>query len=165
MRRRVGQGKKAYAGGVPRHPPPPALPLHALLEQTARERPNAAATVFGGAVGHRCIDSALTYRRIDELADRFAAALQRLGIKKGDRVALVLPNCPQFVYCFFGTLKAGAAVVPTDPLYTVRELHAQLADSGARAVVVLSRLYPQVSDAAVSPPAFRILVPNVEEHF
>src|SRR5256712_12840243 len=153
----VGQGEKAYDRGVPRHLTYPDLPLHALLEQTARERPNAAATVFGGAVGHRCIDSALTYRRIDQLADRVAAALPRLGIKKSDRVARVLPNCPQFVYCFFGTLKAGAAVVPTNPLYTVRELHAQLADSGARAVVALSRLYPQVSEAAVGTSRARIL--------
>ena len=165
MMQPVGQWEKAYDRGVPRHLTYPDLPLHALLEHTARERPNAAATVFGGAVGHRCIDSALTYRRIDELADRFAAALQRLGIKKGDRVALVLPNCPQFVYCFFGTLKAGAAVVPTNPLYTVRELHAQLADSGARAVVVLSRLYPQVAEAAVGTAVERIVVTNVKEHF
>ncbi|TMC76433.1 MAG: long-chain fatty acid--CoA ligase, partial [Chloroflexi bacterium] len=73
------------------------------------------ATVFGGAVGRRCIDAALTYRQLDDLASRFAAGLQRLGVRKGDRVALVLPNCPQFVYSFFGTLKAGAVVVPTNP--------------------------------------------------
>jgi long-chain acyl-CoA synthetase len=165
MMQPVGQWEAAYDPGVPRHLVYPDLPLHALLERTARERPNAVATVFGGAVGRRCIDSALTYRQLDDLANRFAAGLQKLGIRKGDRVALVLPNCPQFVYCFFGAIKAGAVVVPTNPLYTVRELHGQLADSGARAVVVLSRLYPQVAEAAVGTDVQDIVVTNVKEHF
>jgi long-chain acyl-CoA synthetase len=154
-----------YDPGVPRHLDYPAVPLHALLERTARERPDAVATIFGGAVGGRCVDAELSYREIDTLADRFAAGLQRLGVGKGDRVALVLPNCPQFVYCFFGTLKAGAVAVPTNPLYTVRELHGQLADSGARVVVVLSRLYPQVAEAALGTDVERIVVTNIKEHF
>jgi len=64
-----------------------------------------------------------------------------------------------------GSLKAGAVVVPTNPLYTVRELHNQLADSGARVVVVLSRLYPQVAEAATGTSVERIVVTNVKEHF
>ncbi len=165
MMQPVGQWEASYDPGVPRHLTYPKLPLHALLETAARERPKAIATVFGGAVGSRCIDAALSYRQLDDLAGRFAAGLQRLGVQKGDRVALVLPNCPQFVYSFFGTLKAGAVVVPTNPLYTVRELHNQLADSGARVVVVLSRLYPQVAEAAVGTDVERIVVTNVKEHF
>src|SRR5438309_10308874 len=165
MMQPVGQWEAAYDAGVPRHLTYPGLPLHSLLERTAREHPDTVATVFGGAVAKWCIDSTMTYREVDELADRFAAGLQRLGVQKGDRVALVLPNCPQFVYSFFGTLKAGAVVVPTNPLYTVRELHNQLADSGARVVVVLSRLYPQVAEAAVGTDVERIVVTNVKEHF
>src|SRR5437867_316166 len=165
MMQPVGQWEAAYDPGVPRHLTYPKLPLHALLESAARERPRAIATVFGGAVGGRCIDAGLTYQELDDLASRFAAGLQRLGVRKGDRVALVLPNCPQFVYCFFGTLKAGAVVVPTNPLYTVRELHGQLADSGARVVVVLSRLYPQVAEAAVGTAVEKIVVTNVKQHF
>ncbi|HEY8787107.1 MAG TPA: long-chain fatty acid--CoA ligase [Candidatus Limnocylindria bacterium] len=165
MMQSARQWEAAYDQGVPRHLTYPGLPLHALLERTAHEHPETIATVFGGAVGHRCIDAAMTYRDLDELADRFAAGLQRLGVKKGDRVALVLPNCPQFVYSFFGSLKAGAVVVPTNPLYTVRELHNQLADSGARVVVVLSRLYPQVAEAAIGTSVERIVVTNVKEHF
>src|SRR2546428_8569801 len=107
----------------------------------------------------------MTHRNLDELADPFAAGIQQLGIQKGDCVALVLPNCPQFVYSFSGALKAGAVVVPTNPLYTVRELHNQLADSGARVVVVLSRLYPQVAEAATGTSVERIVVTNVKEHF
>jgi long-chain acyl-CoA synthetase len=159
------QWEKAYDPGVPRHLSYPAITLHSLLERTAAEHPDAVATVFGGAVGRRCIDAPMTYRRLNELADRFAAGLQRLGVRKGDRVAIVLPNCPQFVYSFYGTLKAGAVIVPTNPLYTVRELHNQLADSGARVVVVLSRLYPQVAEAAQGTAVERIVVTNVKEHF
>jgi long-chain acyl-CoA synthetase len=161
----AGLWEAAYDPGVPRHLAYPSLPLHALLERTAREHPETVATVFGGVVGHRCVDAAMTYRSLDELADRFAAGLQRLGLRKGDRVALVLPNCPQFVYAFFGTLKAGAVVVPTNPLYTVRELHNQLVDSGARVIVVLSRLYPHVAEAANGTGVERIVVTNVKEHF
>ncbi|HEX9437802.1 MAG TPA: long-chain fatty acid--CoA ligase [Candidatus Limnocylindria bacterium] len=148
-----------------RHLTYPEIPLHALLERTARERPKAIATIFGGAVGRRCIDASLTYHEIDGLADRFAAGLQRLGVVKGDRVALVLPNCPQFVYAFYGTLKAGAVVVPTNPLYTVRELRQQLGDSGARVVLVMSKCYPQVAEAAVGTDVRDIVVTNVKEHF
>jgi long-chain acyl-CoA synthetase len=165
MMQSAGRWDAAYDTGVPRHLVYPSLPLPALLERTAREHPETVATVFGGAVGGRCLDAAMTYRHLDELADRFAAGLQRLGVRKGDRVALVLPNCPQFVYAFFGALKAGAVVVPTNPLYTVRELHNQLADSGARVVVVLSRLYPHVAEAANGTNVERILVTNVKEHF
>ena len=165
MMQSASEWEAAYDPGVLRHLMYPSLTLQALLERTAREHPETVATVFGGAVAGRCIDSAMTYRNLDELADRFAAGLQRLGVKKGDRVALVLPNCPQFVYSFFGSLKAGAVVVPTNPLYTVRELHNQLADSGARVVVVLSRLYPQVAEAAIGTSVDRIVVTNVKEHF
>src|SRR2546428_14102383 len=107
----------------------------------------------------------MTHRNLDELADPFAAGIQQLGIQKGDCVALVLPNCPQFVYSFFGSLKAGAVVVPTNPLYTVRELHNQPADSGARAPVALSPLYPQLPEAPLGTSVEPIVVPNGKEHF
>ena len=159
------QWEASYDPGVPRHLAYPRIPLHALLERTAREHPDAVATIFGGAALGRCLDSAVSYREIDALADRFAAGLQRLGVVKGDRVALVLPNCPQFVYCFYGALKAGAIVVPTNPLYTVRELRKQLLDSGARVVVVLSKLYGQVAEAAAGTDVQDIVVTNIKEHF
>jgi long-chain acyl-CoA synthetase len=159
------QWEASYDPGVPRHLTYPEVPLHALLEQTAQDHPGAIATVFGGYAFRRCLDAPMTYRELNERADRFAAGLERLGVTKGDRVALVLPNCPQFVYCFYGALKAGAVVVPTNPLYTVRELHGQLADSGARAVVVMSKLYPQVAEAAVGTDVHDIVVTNVKEHF
>lgn len=154
-----------YDPGVPRHLVYPEIPLHGILDETARRYPRAVATIFGGVVGKRTLDAELTYAEISGLADRFAAGLQRLGVAKGDRVALVLPNCPQFVYCFFGTLRAGAVVVPTNPLYTVAELHHQLADAGATVVVVLSRLYPAVAEASGGTDVRHILVTSIKEHF
>ena len=157
--------EKAYDPGVPRHLTYPAMTVHGILERTARDHPRAIATIYGGAVGSRVLDAAMTYAKVDGLADRFAAGLQRMGIRKGDRVALVLPNCPQFVYAYYGALKAGAIVVPTNPLYTVRELRHQLADSGARVVVVMSKCYAQVAEAARGTAIERIVVTNVKEHF
>ena len=86
----------------------------------------------------------MTYAQFSSLANRFAIGLQRLGIKPGDRVAIALPNIPQYPIAFYGALRAGAVVVPTNPLYTEREMQHQLADSGARVVVMLDMFYPVV---------------------
>jgi long-chain acyl-CoA synthetase len=77
----------------------------------------------------------MTYEEVDELSSRFAAGLVNLGLKRGDRVAVFLPNIPQFVISYFGTLRAGGIVVPCSPLYKERELEAQIRDSGAKLVV------------------------------
>src|SRR5262249_14887968 len=121
-----------YDPGVPRTQAYPAIPLQRFLTDTAAKYPHAVATVFVAVVAHRILESSLTYAELDRLADSFAASLQRLGVQKGDRVALLLPNCPQFVIAFFGALRAGAVVVPCNPLYTAPELGRQLADSGAK---------------------------------
>ena len=155
----------SYDPGVPRHLTYPEIPLHSMLAVTARRFPDVPALVFGGAVGQRCLDRAITYRQLERLSARAAAGLQRLGVRKGDRVALVLPNCPQFVYSFYGALRAGAVAVPTNPLYTVPELRRQLADSGASVVIVMSKLYPAVAEAADGTDVRHILVTNVKEHF
>src|SRR5213075_370811 len=86
----------------------------------------------------------LTYAQFACYADRFAGELLRLGVKKGDRVAISLPNIPQFPIAFYGALKVGAIVVPTNPLYTEREMQYQLADSEARVMVLLDTFYPVV---------------------
>src|SRR5256884_3996617 len=86
-----------YAPGVPHPFDYPAIPLQQFLTDTAARHPRAVATVFGAVVRHRLIEGSLTYAELDRLADRFAVGLQSLGVRKGDRVALLLPNCPQFV--------------------------------------------------------------------
>jgi long-chain acyl-CoA synthetase len=134
----------------------PRIALTALLHATAKRYPDATATIFFGAKR--------TYASLYRDVRRFAASLQRLGVHKGDRVALVLPNCPQFLIAFWGALEAGATVVPTNPLYTAPEVRRQLEDSGAESVVVLSRLYPVVKQAIGGPTKVRhVIVTNIKE--
>ena len=125
-----------YEQGVPARLTIPDQPLTWLLEQTVSRYPGHTAFIYYGAK--------LSYAQFSSLANRFAAGLQRLGIKKGDRVAIALPNIPQYPIAFYGALRAGAVVVPTNPLYTEREMQHQLADSGARLVVMLDMFYPVV---------------------
>jgi long-chain acyl-CoA synthetase len=82
---------------------------------------------------------------LKDQVDRFAGALQSLGVQKGDRVALVLPNCPQNVIAFFAAMRLGAVVVEHNPLYTEPELSHQLADCGAKVVICLDRVYDKVA--------------------
>jgi len=79
----------------------------------------------------------LTYRQVDEYSRAFAARMQALGLKKGDRIAIMMPNVLQYPIAVFGALRAGLVVVNTNPLYTARELKHQLKDSGARAIVIM----------------------------
>ena len=87
----------------------------------------------------------LTYAEVDEASSRFAAALAEMGLEKGDRVAIVLPNIPQFVISYFGIMKAGGVVVPCNPIYTQRELEHQLRDSGASVVIGLNNVVTEKS--------------------
>jgi len=87
----------------------------------------------------------MTYRELDDLTNQFSSLLVKLGVKKGDRVALLLPNTPQFLICYFGAMRAGAIVVPCSPLYKERELEFQLSDSQAETVVALDSLCPLVA--------------------
>ncbi|MBE3559577.1 MAG: long-chain fatty acid--CoA ligase [Ktedonobacteraceae bacterium] len=125
-----------YETGVPAHIDIPDHPLTWLLDTTASRYPAHTALIYLG--------TKITYARFSELANRFALGLQRLGVKKGDRVAIALPNIPQYPIAFYGALRAGAVVVPTNPLYTEREMQHQLADSGARVLVMLDMFYPVV---------------------
>src|SRR6059036_2401557 len=128
-----------YDPGVPATLAYPDVTMHALLDDAAESYPDAVATIF--------FNAKRTYKSISDEAWRFANGLRKLGVKKGDRVAILLPNSPQFVVAFYGALRAGATVVPCNPLYTPPELQHQLADSGATVVVVLSRIYPVVKAA------------------
>jgi long-chain acyl-CoA synthetase len=120
-----------YDAGVPQTlaPYPPKTLLDYVAETTL-QRPDHPALFFKG----RC----LTYDALMHLSDAFAAALLDQGVKPGERVALLLPNCPQFVIAELGAWKAGAIVTPLNPLASSDELHVLLADSGAETVVVLA---------------------------
>jgi long-chain acyl-CoA synthetase len=121
---------------VPRNLEYPKLSLHGILEKTAKEHPEKVAIAY--------FEGEITYAELDSLSDRFAAALAALGVKKGDRVAVFLPNIPQFVIAYFGILKAGAVLTAISPLNKEREVAYQLNDSQAEAIVALDTLYPIV---------------------
>src|SRR5213594_3281284 len=144
-----------YDPGVPASLNYPAVPLQAMLEDAAQSYPTATATLF--------FNRKRSYKSIYDAAWRFANGLRRLGVKTGDRVALVLPNSPQFVIAFYGALRAGAVVVPCNPLYTPPELQHQLADSGATIVVTLSRFYPVVKAARANRSVEHVIVTNIKE--
>ena len=126
-----------YPPGVPADFAFPEVPLTRLLDDAAASFPARVALAFLG--------STLTYRELKDAVDHLAAGLAGLGVRKGDRVALVLPNCPQNVLTVFATLRLGAVVVQADPLAREGELRAQLADSGARVVVCLDRVVDTVT--------------------
>jgi len=120
---------KHYDSQVPVHLSYPHLPLYSLLDESAARQPaNPCSNFFG---------KRLTYRQIKELSDLFAASIRSLGIRKGDRVILLLPNSPQFLIAYYGFLKAGAVVVPLNPLSTERELEFYLRDSGAETAITI----------------------------
>jgi long-chain acyl-CoA synthetase len=126
-----------YDTGVPHTLRPyPAGTLLDVVSETARQRPDHPALLFQGAQ--------LSYGELERLSDAFAAALVARGIEKGDRVALLLPNCPQFIIAQLGVWKAGAIVAPINPLYTESELQHMLETCGAKTAIVLSRFYDKV---------------------
>ncbi|OQW32914.1 MAG: long-chain fatty acid--CoA ligase [Nitrospira sp. SG-bin1] len=128
-----------------------------LLRHSADRFPDSPALLFYGT----CI----SYRELDDLTTRFARGLRHLGVSQGDRVAIMLPNIPQAVIAYYGILKAGAVVVPTNPLYVEREIQTQLTDAGGKTMVVLDLLYSRVravKEATTLPE--RIIVTGVQDY-
>jgi len=144
---------KHWPKGVPKSIEIPRTALHQLLRDTAKAHPDQVATVFYGAK--------LTYRQLDDYADRFAAGLRKLGVTRGDRVGLILPNSPQYIIAFFGVLRAGGAVVQTNPLYKPRELEELYADAGATVVVTLDIFLPNLLKAKPKTPVKHVVVADV----
>ena len=156
---------KFYDEGIPATMDYPSVPLDQLLADSAAAHPENTATIFGARVGSRVMDSKLSYRQLDNALSRFAASLQKLSIQQGDRVAIIMPNCPQFVIAFYGALRAGAIASPHNFLYTADELEHLLTDSGARVAVVLSPFYSKVNGIRTSTNLQHIVVANVKDHF
>jgi long-chain acyl-CoA synthetase len=151
---------KQYDEGVPHTLEYPKVPLHWFLEESARKYPQTIATILPGKFG----DTKLTYSELNGLSNRLANALIDLGLKKGDRVALYMPNCPQFVIAYAAILKAGGIVVATSPLYSAREVEHQFNDSEAETVIVLSLYYSMVKQVQPRTKVKKIIVSNIKEH-
>ncbi len=121
----------------------PRIPIHRLLDDTASRSPNSPCVSFFGR--------RFTYGAIKELADRVAEGARSLGVRKGDRVALLLPNSPQFLAVYYGFLSAGAVIVPLNPLSTESELAFYLNDSGARTVITIPLFAKKVASLQGTP--------------
>ncbi|MCX7522162.1 long-chain-fatty-acid--CoA ligase [Microbacterium sp. STN6] len=128
----------SYAESVPHDIGQQTASLAHLIEESAHQYGSHVALEFFGAT--------TTYRQLGDQIERAAEGLRRLGVRKGDRVALVLPNCPQHVVAFYAVLRLGAIVVEHNPLYTPRELRHQFEDHGARIAIVWDQVAPTVQD-------------------
>jgi long-chain acyl-CoA synthetase len=156
---------KHYDEGMPATIDYPRIPLDRLLTDAAAKHPDHTAIIFGAMVGSRLMDANLTYRQIDDAVDRFAAGLQEMGVKKGDRVAIMLPNCPQFIIAAYATWRIGGIVVCCNPLYVAREIEHLINDSGAETFVVMSQLYERVKSIRQNTGLQRVIVTNIKEYF
>src|SRR5437764_7982502 len=145
-----------YDREVPESLPHPKQLLHDLLSNTAREFPDRAALIFFG--------QKIGYRELDRLSNRFAHVLRRLSVKKGDRVAMVLLNIPQFVIAFYGILKAGAVVVLGSALSNEAEIAYKLHHSGAQVLLTLSSYYAMVERVCTTTDIKRVIYSNVREY-
>ncbi len=144
-----------YDKGVPYTIDYPQKPLFHFLEQTAEKYPDRACTIFKGAV--------ISYKEMNEQSDRLAAALADLGVKKGDRVGIFMPNTPQFVMAYFGILKAGGVVVATNPLYTPAEIEHQANDAGIEVMFVMTNFYKTIKAAQPKTRIKKLIVTNLKE--
>lgn len=153
-----------YEPDVPHTLTYPDIPLQRFLEDSARRYPEHVATkivlryLLGGRI---TIGGTLTYRELNSYADRFAAALAKLGVKSGDRVAVMLPNSPQFVIAFYGALKIGAVVVNVNPTYTAHELKHQLIDAGAETIVLLNLFCKRLDEVHAQTPIKNVIMTHI----
>jgi long-chain acyl-CoA synthetase len=118
-----------YDAGIDWHMPIAAKPVYALLDETV--------TKFGNRPAFDFLDKKYTWSEISDLSNRFAAGLQKLGVQKGQKIGLFLPNCPYFLIAYYGILKTGATVVNFNPLYAEKEIAHQISDSEADMLVTL----------------------------
>jgi len=148
---------KSYDKGVPHTLQPyPRRTLLEVVSDTARQRPAHPALLFKGA--------RVSYAQFESQSDALAAALVAQGVKKGDRVALLLPNSPQAVIAQFGAWKAGAIAAPLNPLYTDRELEDAFNECGAETAVVLTPFYAKVKALQPRTGLRRVIATNIKEY-
>jgi long-chain acyl-CoA synthetase len=145
-----------YDEGVPHTLEYPSITVPDFLRQSARRFPSQVATIFMGG--------RLTYSDLHDQVDRLAAQLHAMGVRKGDRVAIMLPNCPQTVIAYYATLSLGAVTVLTNPLYVERELEHQWGESGVETAFVLDLLWSRVEPLRHKLPLKRIVVTGVQDY-
>jgi long-chain acyl-CoA synthetase len=147
----------SYPAGIPHSLEPyPETSVFSMLEGSARRFPDRPSMAWFGR--H------MSYRFLLREVERFSAALAGLGVKRGDRVGLILPNSPQYVIAFYGTVRIGAVIVGNNPLYTRREMEHQLKDAGIQVVVVLDQLYPNFAPVFGSSGIREVIVTRITDY-
>ncbi len=141
---------KHYVEGVRTSLEYPEVPLFRLLDQTAARHPDLPAIDFYGRK--------MTYRELAGATCKLANALIEMGVRPGDRVALMMPNCPQYVISYYGILRAGAIVAQANPLYVEREIEYLCNNAGATVMLVADVLYPKVQAALPKTGLKQVLV-------
>jgi long-chain acyl-CoA synthetase len=133
----------------------PEINLYQLLQRAVEEHPRGTATLFFGA--------RVSYGRLGEMVERFSDGLAALGVRKGDRVALLLPNLPGYPVAHFAVARLGGILVPVNPLYVERELEHQLNDAGAETVVTVEPLYGTLAKARPRTGVKRVIVMSIKD--
>ncbi|MGD0203517.1 MAG: long-chain fatty acid--CoA ligase [Candidatus Bathyarchaeia archaeon] len=146
---------KPWTAEAPKNIKYPRLPLQNILHKSAKNFPQKVALVYEGRE--------ITYLQLESFSNQFANALASLSVEKGDRVALFLPNIPQFIIAYFGILKAGAVVTAISPLHREREVEYQLCDSEAETIIVLGSLYAVVEDVWAKTKLKNVIVTSLDE--
>ncbi|HSB02140.1 MAG TPA: long-chain fatty acid--CoA ligase [Anaerolineales bacterium] len=148
---------KHYDKGVPHTLRPyPRCTLLDIVSNTARQRPNHPAMLFKGG--------SISYAELERLSNALATGLVNIGVHKGDRVALLLPNSPQTIVGELGIWKAGGITVPMNPMYTEDELEFALNECGAKAVLVLTPFYQKIKSIQPRTQVERIIATNIKEY-
>jgi len=142
--------------GIRKHIDIPEISLPELVDRAAEKWPDRPALIFYG--------KRITFRELTDLAKRFATALADMGVKKGDVVALYLPNCPQFVIAYYGAMRLGAVVTAISPLAKEREVEYQVSDSGAETLVALDVFYPAVESVWGRTKLRNVIVTNIADY-
>jgi long-chain acyl-CoA synthetase len=146
-----------YDAGVPATLEPyPDRTLLDYLAEAARDHPDRTALLFNGGK--------VSYGQLDRLSDALAAGLVQHGVRPGDRVALCLPNCPQFMIAEFGVWKAGAISCPFNPTYSDREMEDALGATGAETLIVLNRFYERLKAIQPRTSVKRVVPTNIKEY-
>jgi long-chain acyl-CoA synthetase len=155
-----------YDPGVPLTLEPyPDLVLHDFLRDTARQCPDRTALITPAklpVLGHQA--AAITYRQLDQYSDALACALLNLGLKKGEVVAVVMPNVAAFAIAYYGILKAGGVVAATNPTYPADKMQFQIDDCDARIVITLSLFYNLIKQVQPRTKVKTVIVTNVAEY-
>lgn len=147
---------KNYPPNIPTTMKYEDIPLQEYLTRAIEKTPKKIAIHFLG--------KDITYQELYESALKFANYLVKIGIEKGDRIAIMLPNCPQSVISYYGVLYAGGTVVQTNPLYTEREAEYQLKDAGVKAIVTLDILYPRIMKIWKNTDLENMIVTSIKDY-